>query len=354
MSIADFMLGGQSAASGWGRAGAALGDAMSGGGSSQKAYDEAMLRGHRVQKALMDARKATQEYNAAFDLHDALTQALPPEQHNLVRYITQAQIAGVNPQQGFQAARESQRNAAMAAAREKFSAGDIMGGNLEMAAASQQPAKVAQVQGNVVFNPLAPANAQTPQLTEYGAGQLANSADRVAGQNAAAMVRATAPRATGSSTRGGGDPAARKEYDAQMKAAAQDILTGAKLAGNDVQGLSLADIMSQMANGGVVRDMEGKQIGNWDVDFESFANPKPQPDFSNVMSGSAPTVSTGAPGAPVTEPKGAPRVPTAAGAAATPATLPAAALAQLSEGEVTTFANGQSWTLRNGTPVRVN
>lgn len=37
-----------------------------------------------------------------------------------------------------------------------------------------------------------------------------------------------------------------------------------------------------------------------------------------------------------------------------PKPIPAAAAAQLREGSVTTFGNGQRWTLRNGRPVRVN
>ena len=36
-----------------------------------------------------------------------------------------------------------------------------------------------------------------------------------------------------------------------------------------------------------------------------------------------------------------------------PAALPPAALAQLKEGVVTTFANGQQWKLQNGKPVKV-
>lgn len=341
------MGGGQSAGSGWARGGAALGEAMS-GGAGGKSYDDAMLRGHRAQKALMDAQKATQEYNAAFDLHDALTEALPPDQHNLVRYITQAQIAGVNPQQGFQAARESQRNAAMGAAREKFSAGDIMGGNLEMAAASQQPAKVAQVQGNVLFNPLAPAAEQTPQLTQYGAGQLANSSARVSGQNAAAMVRATRP--TGSGAKGG--DGADAEYERQLESAAQAMLSDAKLSDRPVTNLSVKDVMHALRTNGVFNDLDGKPVGRWDVSREQFANPVAEQDFSSVMGGAIPTVSQPPPGAPVTEPKGAARASPSTGSQAPQ--LPAAARAALKEGEVTTFANGQSWTLRGGAPVRVN
>ena len=57
-------------------------------------------------------------------------------------------------------------------------------------------------------------------------------------------------------------------------------------------------------------------------------------------------------GAPVTTPQDEPN-PTAP---VTPgeAQLPARAIAQLREGEITEFSNGQRWTLRNGQPVRVN
>lgn len=51
---------------------------------------------------------------------------------------------------------------------------------------------------------------------------------------------------------------------------------------------------------------------------------------------------------------GAPRAPAAPAAAAAPGGgLPPQARARLREGTVTTFGNGQSWTLQNGTPVQV-
>lgn len=73
----------------------------------------------------------------------------------------------------------------------------------------------------------------------------------------------------------------------------------------------------------------------------------PQKEYLNVESaGSAPT-SMGDVLAPAATGEGAPP------AAAPAEQLPPAALQQLKEGKITTFANGQRWTLRQGAPVRV-
>ena len=304
MAISDFMLGGQSAGSGWARAGSALGQAMSGGGA-QGVYDETMLRGHRVQKALKDAQKATLEYQSMMDLEEKLSETFGPE---LARAAAATSNAGGNFSQLAQGRHWMLRgdglSDALAGSRQGASLADI---TPSLAVSGGDPVQLTKVEGNTIISPYEAMTSQTPQLTPYAAGRLGNDAARVAGQNAAAMVRATAPRATGG--RAGEDAAARKEYDRIKKEAAQKILTEAKLAGRDVYGLSLADIMAQM-DGGEVRDMEGQVIGRWDVDFDTFANPGPAqaaaPAPSAAMAGGtrpATGVSTAPPGAPVTRPQ---------------------------------------------------
>lgn len=315
-SMLDIMMGGQSgASSGWARGGAALGAAM-GGGAGQRAYDDAMLRGHRVQKALKDAQKATHEYQSRIELEEALSDTFGPE---LARAAAATSNAGGNFSQLAQGRHWMLRgdglSDALAGSRDGASLADI---TPSLAVSGGDPVQLTKVEGNTIISPYEAMTAQTPQVSPYGSGMLENSASRVAGQNAAAMARATAPRATA----GGGtaDTAAVKEYERVRKQAAQQILTDAKLADNDVAGLGLADIISQMENGGVVRDREGKVIGNWGVSLDSFANPVPEQDFSNVISEALPSVamsgatqqapgaSAAAPGAAVTEPKGAARV----------------------------------------------
>lgn len=313
-SMLDIMMGGQSgASSGWARGGEALGAAM-GGGAGQRAYDDAMLRGHRVQKALKDAQKATHEYQSRIELEEALSDTFGPE---LARAAAATSNAGGNFSQLAQGRQRMIQGDALSAAMEGVQGGaSIADVNPLLAINRGQPVQTTKVEGNTIISPFEAMSGQTPQVSPYGAGTLANNAARVSGQNAAAMARANAPRAT--SGGGSADAAAVKEYERVRKQAAQQILTDAKLADNDVAGLALADIISQMENGGVVRDREGKVIGNWDVSLDSFVNPVQQQDFSNVrgsardlvpssaMSGAtqpATGVSTAAPGAAVTAPQ---------------------------------------------------
>lgn len=305
----DVMMGGQSgAASGWARGGAALGEAM-GGGAGRNAYDEAMLRGHRVQKALADAQKASLEFQSMMDLQDQLE----PLFGERAAAVAATLNAGHNLQQVMRGRESMYQGDALSEALEGVRGGSgIADVNPLLGVAHGRPVQTTKVEGNTIISPYEAVSAQVPQVSPFGAGRLRNDAARVAGQNAAAMVRATTPRASG-----GADTAARREYERVKKEAAQQILTEAKLAGRDTYGLTLADIVAQM-DSGTVRDMSGNVIGRWDVTPEQFANPVQEQDFSNVRGAAsdiAPSaamqgatmpktgITTAAPGAAVTDPQ---------------------------------------------------
>lgn len=350
--VFDIMAGGQSG-SGWARAGAALGQAMSGG--PQQTYDDTMLRGHRVQRALMDAKKATMQYNELARLEDNLREALPPEQHHLVGYITGAQRAGVNPTQGLQASREGVRNMAINEAYSRAMAGDTEGMNPMLAVAQQQPLRHAQVAGNVLFNPNVAPESQTPQLTEYGRGQLTNQGERTRGLNAASMASAmrSGGRSGSSAEPGSLEEQAEAQREKMLDDAARAIWRDARLDDRDMYGLTEKDIRYSLETRGEAYDRDGNLLGTFDVTPESLLNPPA--DFSSVqgaVGGSTASPASAMSGAPVTEPRGAARAPVS-GVSDEGSQLPPQARAQLKEGVHTTFANGQVWTLSQGVPVQV-
>lgn len=368
-SVYDIMMGAQSgASSGWSRFGRSLGEAM--GGGPQQRYDESMLRGHRVQRALMDAKKATMEYNSLASLEDTLRDALPPEQQHLAPYIVNAQRGGVNPVQGLQAPREGVRSEALSRAMQHAEAGDMDAANRFTSIAQQTPMRQAQVSGNMMFNPNVAPEAQTPQLTEYGSGQLANQAERTRGLNAASMASAmrSGGRRGSSAEPGSLEEQAEAQREQMLDDAAAAIWHDARLDDRDMYGLTEKDIRHALATRGEARDREGNLLGTFDVSVESLLNPPP--DFSRVSGGYGGTTSISSPsgamaGAPVTEPQTRETASSPMDGVLGPSiadivmdggesSLPDSARAQLVEGEITTFGNGQSWTLRGGRPVRVN
>lgn len=332
--IADLMAGAQS---GWSRAGASLGQAM--GGGPQRAYDETMLRGHRVQRALMEAKKATMQYNAMANMEDSLREALPQEMHGYVPYIVNAQHAGSNPVQGLQAPREGVRSVALSRAMELGSGpeADPDAMNRMIAVASQNPMRQAQVSGNMMFNPNVAPDRQEAVLTEYGRGQLSNQAERTRGLNEASMVSAMrSGRRRGRSAEPGSlEEQAEAQREQMLDDAAAAIWHDARLDDRDMYGLTEKDIRHSLATRGEARDRDGNLLGTFDVSVESLLNPPP--DFSRVSGGYGGTTSISSPsgamaGAPVSEPQGAVRPPVSGvmtGGTNADATIPDAAIAYL-------------------------
>ncbi len=309
-SMYDVMTGGaQLGSGGWGSVGQALGQAMSGGRGNSDVYDQTMLRGHRTQKALIDAKRATQEYNALNEID--FSQALGPGMEHFGGMLKQTALAGLNPDQYARSMNQLHDYQSITAARDAAAAGDYEGMRDNIAISSRKPVTRTQITGNVAFDPGASPSEQMMQVTPYGQGMLENNAERVRGQNTAAMVRAnnvgrgrTAP--AGDSV----EDQAQAEYESMLDAAAKEIWHDARLDDRDMYGLSEKDIRHSLATRGEAYDRNGRLLGRFDVTPESLLNPPP--DFSRVTGGVVrPTASPSAAmsGAPVTEPKGAPSAP---------------------------------------------
>lgn len=214
----DIMTGAAPAAGGgWGSLGDAIGRALSGGGSST-VYDEAMLRGHRIQKALKDAQKASLEYQSLIDLEDTLEETFGPE---LARAAAGAARAGANFDQLARGRHSMLQGDATQAALEAVRAGKSLADvNPYLTVAGGKPVPLTKVEGNTIISPYEALSGQTPQISPYGQGYLSNQAARVSGQNQADMARATQPRGTGS----------RSSVDPEEKARRDDIKATARQA----------------------------------------------------------------------------------------------------------------------------
>lgn len=405
---AEVLMGGAPAgASGWGSLGDAIGRALGGGGGSTT-YDDAMLRGHRIQKALKDAQKASLEYQSLIDLEDTLEETFGPE---LARAAAGAARAGANFDQLARGRHSMLQGDATQAALEAVRAGQGLADvNPYLAVAGGKPVQLTKVEGNTIISPYEALSGQTPQLSPYGQGYLSNQASRVSGQNQADMARATQPRGTGS----------RSSVDPEEKARRDDIKATARQAyyqlrerartnpAVDPQGITIGDIEYALETSGSWTSPAGDEyvLINQDVGGamhpdlaeairQGAITPPPQvAAFTGTQSGGSsnpaapkppPAPAPGLPaatargsaspaaamsGAPVTEPKGQPspgagesldHIPRLdlergglEGAEQAAGELPASARAALKEGVATTFANGQVWTLRNGAPVRLN
>ena len=422
----DIMAGAAPAAGGgWGSFGQALGQAMSGRQGSS-VYDETMLRGHRTQRALKEAQKATLQYQSMMDLEEALSETFGPE---LARAAAATSNAGGNFQQLSAGRNNMLQGDALSAALQGVQSGQGLADvNPLLAVAKGEPVPLAKVEGNNLISPYEALSGQTPTVSPYGEGYLANQAQRVAGQNRAAMARATRPPATRNGGAANTEEKARKD---DIKATARQAYYQLRERARedldiDPAGITLGDIEYALETTGQWTSPAGDEyvIINQDVSqplHEDLAGaiaagaitpPAQVPTFPRIVSGasSLPAEAAGSPrlapgevggggnaippapapglpaqtargsaspaaamsGAPVTEPKGQPSPGPGSGEsldhiprlsldrgglegmdAPPPQVLPAAARAALKEGKVTTFANGQAWTLRDGVPVRV-
>lgn len=248
---------------GWAKAGTALGLAMSGGDrNSSDKYQDTMLRGHRVQKALMDAEKATQEYNAAaaFDI----TPALPPGMEQMAPMLNNAFRAKQNPQGVIKSISDQMKNDAMASAVKAAAAGDFEGMQTQQALASGKPPERTKVVGNTMINPALSPEDQNAKVTPYGSQYIEAGTQRgIATANISAASRervaANKPAAAGKSN-------ADTEYSKILATAAQSALSEAKFKGLDVSGISVKDVAWQLENNGEFKDNDGTVVTRWQVD----------------------------------------------------------------------------------------
>lgn len=384
----DIMAGAAGGAGGgWGSFGQALGQAMSGRQGSS-VYDETMLRGHRTQRALKEAQKATLEYQSMMDLEDALSETFGPE---LARAAAATSNAGGNFQQLSAGRTNMLQGDALSAALQGVQSGQgIADVNPLLAVAGGKPVQTTKVEGNTLISPFEALSGQTPTVSPYGEGYLGIQADRVAGQNRAAMVRATRPPTTRSGGAANAEEKARKD---DIKATARQAYYQLRERARedldiDPAGITLGDIEYALETAGQWTSPAGDEYVLIDQDVAAPLHPDLAGAIaSGAIEPPAPAPAPGLPaqtargsaspaaamsGAPVTEPKGQPSAGPGSGEsldhiprldldrgglegmeAPPPQVLPAAARAALKEGKVTTFANGQAWSLRDGVPVRV-
>lgn len=341
MAIYDTMMGASNSASdGWGKLGAAIGAAMSGGGdrTQSDAYQRTLLRGHQVQKALMEAQKASAEFESIGQMQEAIDQMPVPEGSEWMRALGRG-AAATSGKDGAETLARAQKVDTIRRAQEAFASGRISEGQQLLGSVSGKPMTLTQVQGNTVFDPSRRPEDQTPTVSPYGDAMLGSLERREEMRQAGATARQT-ERLDRKAT--DGDPIRdRREYDRLLTQAANQFLGEARQKGLDTGGLTVAQAKALLERDGELKALDGSVIGRWKVDGPSPAA---------AMEGSVQNVA--APGAPVTAPKGAPNP--SAPVMALDSTLPASAVARLREGVVTQFANGQRWTLRQGMPVRVN
>ena len=143
---------GDAKGSGWERLGAGLATAMSGGAGDRTesaAYQDTLLRGHRVQKALMDAQKASAEYVVLGQMRDAIrSMAVPQGMVWLRDFAGGAAVAGKAPDQVMQSLGYAQKNDLLRAATEDFAAGRIEDGQRKLGLYRGQPMELTKIEGN--------------------------------------------------------------------------------------------------------------------------------------------------------------------------------------------------------------
>lgn len=251
--IANAMLG--ASGSGWASAGEALGAGLSGGQTSrsQKVYDDTMLRGHRAQRALMEAKKESLEYQSLVDLtfEGVLPEASPAQ----VMLLNNLVKGGRNADQAMRAVEGMRKQQHYAAAADRAQAGELGAMNQELTLARGVPQTLTKVEGNTLISPYEAMADQTPRITPYG--------DRQAG---AAMARATRPAAPRASTSKatGTDPA--KNRAAALKEAAKAIFEEARYDDRDITGMTADTIARALERDGEVRDRRGNVLGTWSWD----------------------------------------------------------------------------------------
>lgn len=333
---------GDAKGSGWERLGAGLATAMSGGAGDRTesaAYQDTLLRGHRVQKALMDAQKASAEYEGLGQMRDAIrSMAVPQGMEWLRDFAGGAAVAGKAPDQVMQSLGYAQKNDLLRAATEDFAAGRIEDGQRKLGLYRGQPMELTKIEGNTAYNPTA-LPSQAMQVTPYGTAELENRSTREQMRQDGMTKRAP--------------DSFDKATEKALREAATLALADARQRGKDVGGLSVEQAMALLRDRGELKALDGTVLARWQVKPPGAESPSAAMAAPPAAAQAAPAAaqsspqSAARPGAPVTTPK-------SQVVQALDSVLPPQAAAQLAEGQITQFANGQRWTLRQGMPVRVN
>lgn len=309
MAIYDTMMGASSSASdGWGKLGAAIGAAMSGGAdrTQSDAYQRTLLRGHQVQKALMEAQKASAEFESIGQMQDAIDQMPVPEGSEWMRALARGALVGGGPG-GAQTLEHAQKVDTVRRVQEAFANGRISEGQQLLGSVSGKPMTLTRVQGNTVIDPTRRPEDQTPTVSPYGDAMLGSLERREAARQAGAAARQTERLDRKAAD---GDPIRdRKEYDRLLTQAANQFLGEARQKGLDTGGLTVAQAKALLERDGELKALDGSVIGRWQVDGPSPAE---------AMEG--PVQNVAAPGAPVADPRNPLGLPAALDALPAPKT----------------------------------
>lgn len=375
-------------ANGWGQAGAAMGkmfDPNSANAAQMKGYEQ----GLSLQTKLATARKARDEAMARERVQQRLSDAgVPAEAAALISDVFrgggtfQGAVSGygdILKQGGTRQALESATSGAP----------DLDLINAINMATNGKVVDLTKVQGNTTFNPLLSPNnpRQSMETTDYGSEYLQNQRTRTATQ-AETSRRGQDIRASTAASSG-----AAKRADAARKAAARDAFLDAKANGADLKGVTQADVEFAFRKNGEWSSPDGNTYAYDDEDVGGGADAINQDDDVDLppASTTAPDIESvirsnaGMTASPAASAGGAYNPPqsvplsyaspaakkeadaidlyerAAAGAYAGTSSNryggtsapPPQALARLKEGIVTTFGNGEKWTLQNGQPVKV-
>lgn len=372
---------------GWAQAGQSLGQMF-----NPSARDAAQMKGYEqglsLQTKLATAKKARDEAMARERVQQRLIDAnVPPEAAALISDVFrggstfQGAVSGygdIMKQGGTRQALESATSGAPNL--------DLI--NAIKLATGNRPESLTTVQGNTSFNPLMSPNnpGQAMETTDYGDEYLENQRTRTATQ--ASTSRANAE--TRASTQRSKDLG--KQAEQARKAAARDAFLEAKSSGADLKGVTQADVEYAFRQKGEWNAPDGSTYVYDDEDLAGQADAINQdddvdqppvnaaPDVESVIRNNAgmtssPVAAQGGaynPPQAVTESYASPQAKadvqnidlyeraaqgiyggTSANRYGGVSAPPPAALAKLREGVVTTFGNGEKWTLQKGQPVKV-
>lgn len=317
---------------GWARAGAGLGEAMSGGvgGAYGQSHDAAMSRGHVLQKKLAEAKIASDKMRQReqADIQISEMAAANPELAPMIKLAGAMSMGGVgNFDQNTRGGMNLTRHENLLAARDAAASGDTATAAM-LAGLSNQTAKIPEqtkITGNTMFNPTLGPDQQA-QVSPYGSGVLANRAASDAGRNDAAMLRAMSSGGSRGKTSNpsspaawdgtGASPQAQGEYEKMLKQIAQEVYNDAKLAGGKLTGIGVKQVEHALRTTGEFRDLDGKVHGTTDIKPTHFMGyfdnvtssaervPKPlQNTPTSAMTSPEPVTPRTMTGAPVTETK---------------------------------------------------
>lgn len=397
-SAAAGSMGQSGIGTGWSGVGEALGT-MLGGGRNPEAYYKGADNGLSLVKKRLEARKLRDEAMARDSLYEKLSQVMDPKQAEAAVALA---ISGTGTD--FAGAMSGlERNQTIGMRERALSAPSIAAQNDVLAVIDGKPRDLTQINAGTAYDPTRTPENQTMVITPDAAAdnvrQMMQAESVVRRNDAAAAASTTRANAT----RPVRDPVAEHAVKSRINAIVADYKTrmdettdpatiarlekerdskilaiqneampaanGAAAANAAAEAKAAADSMRAMGvpvSDAQQADMERqiRETGDFRLTTPVAPNDGTRPPEVVDPASGRPVAS------PTRAPKPAPAARPAPSANAMPPRydyvnggwrdipqsdggLPGVALEKLREGVITTFANGQQWTKRNGKPVRV-